>query len=335
MNKNPNGTWTARVRLAGKPSESKTFRRKSDALRWYAQQTLNRKSEHTARTVNHLLDRYVDKHLAHNKPHPSRACMVRFWRRTLGHERLIDLQRQHITTALESLPFKASTVNQYRQLFNAACQKAVTQWAWLDKNPCAGIPPRSQNAPRVRFLTDDERGRLLDTARTFHNKQLYPILLLALTTGMRKNEIRSLRWQYLDRRNSALHLPDTKNGEPRSVPITADVLALIDALPGPHQPDQYIFAQKGSRFTRPLPLRSPWDTIRRRAGLRNFRFHDLRHTAASYLAMDGASLATIASILGHKTLEVTKRYSHMTIDHNRTVMQSMADRYLSATTADD
>jgi integrase len=119
-------------------------------------------------------------------------------------------------------------------------------------------------------------------------------------------------------------LNETKNGEVRPVAITGHALELIKELSKVRRIDsKMLFPSKDIAIQKPMDLRSPWETAIKRAGLDNFHFHDLRHTAASYFAMNGASSAEIAEILGHKTLQMVKRYAHLSEGHTAKVVESM------------
>ena len=119
-------------------------------------------------------------------------------------------------------------------------------------------------------------------------------------------------------------IQETKNGERRAVPLVGAALQLIDKLKvnGRESIDDFIFhSPEGS--TKRCSIRTAWEKAIKKATMENFRFHDLRHSTASYLAMNGASLLEIADILGHKTLQMVKRYSHLSEDHKATVLEKM------------
>ena len=133
-----------------------------------------------------------------------------------------------------------------------------------------------------------------------------------------------LRWRDVDLDRGLAIFHKTKNDERRAVPITGRALELIRELSVVRRIDtDLIFVNRWGRARFP---REAWDVARDAAGIADFRFHDLRHTAASYLAMSGATLAEIADVLGHKTLMMVKRYSHLTEAHTRGVLERMTSR---------
>jgi integrase len=141
------------------------------------------------------------------------------------------------------------------------------------------------------------------------------VVVLALATGARRGELLGLRWRDVDLERGTILLDDTKNGESRSLPLTGYALEVMCQYAQRSRSDWVFPSQCG---TKPADIRRGWENAVERAGLEDFTFHSLRHTAASYLAMNGASLAEIAEVLGHKSLQVTKRYAHLSQDHTRT-----------------
>jgi integrase len=136
-------------------------------------------------------------------------------------------------------------------------------------------------------------------------------LMLAVNTGKRLNEMQPLKWKDVDLKRGVIILRDTENGETRQVPMNRTVLETVSALPHNNK-EAYVFCKKGGN---PYNFSSPFMRARKKAGIKDFRFHDLRHTAASYLVMKGVDLNTVREILGHKTLEMPLKYSHLSPAH--------------------
>jgi integrase len=176
---------------------------------------------------------------------------------------------------------------------------------------------------RVRFLSDEERELLLQSCKESHNPYLYTIVVLALSTGARQGELLKLHWKDVDMKRNTLTFRDTKNGETRSVPLTEYGLALMKDHSRVRRIATPLVFPSLSDCMKPYSIREAWKCAVKRSKLVNFRFHDLRHSCASYLAMNGASLLEIGEILGHKTLAMVKRYSHLTEAHTRGVVERM------------
>ena len=151
--------------------------------------------------------------------------------------------------------------------------------------------------------------------------------ILALNTGMRRGEILKLKWEDVDLRNGLLLVKDTKNGESRAVPIND---AVREALVGVVRrlDSQYVFCSPKGQPMR--EIKHAFGSACHKAGIRDFRFHDLRHSAASFMAMGGVSLLAIGTILGHKTASMTKRYSHLSPGHLQSAVAAI-DRAINQT----
>ena len=150
-------------------------------------------------------------------------------------------------------------------------------------------------------------------------------MVLALSTGARRAEILGLTWGDIDLQRKVAVLHQTKNNERRALPLAGPALQCIKELAEMRRIDtRLLFPDKSGK--KPIQLRTPWGKALKEAEIENFKFHDLRHSAASYLAMSGASLAEIAEVLGHKTLQMVKRYSHLSEQHTANVVSRMNER---------
>ncbi|MBS0626896.1 MAG: site-specific integrase, partial [Verrucomicrobia bacterium] len=144
----------------------------------------------------------------------------------------------------------------------------------------------------------------------------------ALSSGMRQSEIMTLTWSRIDFQRKQIFLEKTKNGTRRTLPLTGLAFDLLqEHLQKREFHHNLLFP--GRVPNRPLDLRKAWNSALTKANIEDFRFHDLRHSAASYLTMSGSSLVETAAILGHKNLEVTKRYSHLSQKHISTGVERM------------
>ena len=157
---------------------------------------------------------------------------------------------------------------------------------------------------------------------------LYLAVILSLTTGARQGEIMSLRWGQIDFTRQVITLHDTKNGERRALPLVGEAFTLLQERSKVRNlKDDRIFPPTGrAKKADHLDLRAPWEKALKTAGITNFHCHDLRHTAASYLAMSGVSLVEIAKVLGHRTLAMVARYSHLSDGHIVATGEKLAAR---------
>jgi len=340
-------SYRVKIRLKGFPIQSATFERLTDAKKW-TQQTESairegrhfKTTEAKRHTLAELIDRYI-KNVLPTKPKAIRkqtALLLR-WRSEIGSHALIDVTPSMIAECRDKLaseitlrgkPRSPATVNRYMAALSIAFTTAVKEWGWLEDSPMRKVTKPKESRGRVRFLSDDERIRLLKACKESSSLYLYPVVVLALSTGMRQGEIMGLTWDTVDLNLGRAILHETKNGERRAVAIAGHALEVLKELNKVRRIDSnFLFPPKQNtpqKLQKPIDLRTPWETAVKKAELQDFHFHDLRHSAASYLAMNGASLAEIAEVLGHKTLQMVKRYAHLSEGHTARVVASMNDK---------
>jgi len=156
---------------------------------------------------------------------------------------------------------------------------------------------------RIRYLEPAELSALLATCRESRSQGLYTAVLVGLYTGMRRGEIESLMWDDLDFANGFILVKNSKNGRPRMIPMTIELREHLSDLP--RLSERVLPGHFDQAFRRAV----------RMAAIKDFRFHDLRHHFASYLVMSGVDIRTVAELLGHRTLAMVMRYSHLRPDH--------------------
>lgn len=181
---------------------------------------------------------------------------------------------------------------------------SVEQWEYIPVNPAQGVKPPKPAAGRLRYLQPGELRIVIEAAPSW----LRPIIVLAVATGMRRSEILRLRWLDVDLNGCRVLLSQTKNGEGRIVYLNRLALQALESL-------QVCTDTKPMDLLFPK-LRHEWVSVAfsrlcRRLKIADFRFHDLRHTAASWLRMNGADIHTVAQLLGHKDLRMAARYQHL------------------------
>lgn len=340
-------SYRVKVRLKGFPVQSATFERLTDAKKW-AQQTESairegrhfKTSEAKRHTLAELIDRYC-RDVLPSKPKIARDQMqqLAWWKEEIGGYALSDVTPSLLAECRDKLgreitvrnkPRSPASVVRYMAALSAAFTTAVKEWGWVEDSPMRKVTKPREPRGRVRFLSDDERSRLLQACKESTNPYLYTVVVLALSTGMRQGEIMSLTWDDVDLSQGRAILHETKNGERRAVAITGHALELLRELGKVRRIDcNLLFPAKQSglqKVQKPMDLRTPWEAVVKKAELHDFKFHDLRHSAASYLAMNGASLAEIAEVLGHKTLAMVKRYAHLSEGHTARVVAAMNNK---------
>jgi len=215
------------------------------------------------------------------------------------------------------------TVNRELALFKHIYTKAI-EWGKTKENPVKRVKLFRENNQRTRYLEKGELGSLIDACPEF----LRSIVLLAVNTGMRQGEILSLTWQAVDLTKGIITLRETKNGEIRFVPLNSTAKGILLHLRAKCNPDSpYVFCDgKGRPLTRFGSVRGTFERAVEKAQIRDFRFHDLRHTFASHLVMSGADILTVKELLGHKTLAMTLRYSHLSPNFKRSTVELLCNR---------
>jgi integrase len=340
-------SYRVKVRLKGQQPASSTFSRLTDARRW-AQSTeaAMREGRHfkSAEAKRHSLADLVDRYIKEVLPiKPKNGANTRqhlvWWKSKLGSVSLAEVSPSLIaqcrndllgTTTRRGSKMANATVVRYMATLSHAFTIAIKDWQWVDDSPLRKVSKPKEPRGRERFLSDAERFSLLQACKASTSRFLHVVVVLALSTGMRRNEIMSLRWPQVDLLHNRILLQDTKNGESRAVPLTGLAHTMMADIGKVRRIDtDTVFF--GTRGDAPVDLTKPWTTALVRAKLVDFRFHDLRHSAASYLAMNGATTIEIAAILGHKTLQMVKRYSHLANSHTSNVVASMNEKIFGGT----
>jgi integrase len=206
---------------------------------------------------------------------------------------------------------KPATVNRHIATLKHMFTKA-TDWNMVEDETLKRVRKAKlleENNRRLRYLSKDECQALINACKD----HLRPIVITALNTGMRKEEILNLKWDNVDLKNGFILLDITKNGERREIPINATLKEIFSGIV--RRIDiPYVFYdnESGQRYGN---IRRSFLTACKKANIRDFHFHDLRHCFASHLVMAGVDLTTVKELLGHKTLTMTLRYSHLAPSH--------------------
>jgi integrase len=206
---------------------------------------------------------------------------------------------------------KDASVNREMACLHHLFNKAV-EWDMMEKSPFEHKQSLrlKENNKRMRFLNEDEISSLLSACAP----HLKPIVETAILTGMRRGEILSLKWDQI--RGGFIYLEKTKTNEARQIPVSDDLEAILkDIRRKEHLRSEYVFTFQGRRIERDLHV--GFGRALKRAGLQDFHFHDLRHTFASQLILNGGSLKDVQELLGHKSMTMTLRYAHLTQESKR------------------
>jgi len=339
-------SYRVQVRVKGWPAQSNTFPNRADAVKWgRSTEAAIHEGRHfpTARASRmqfvEAVNRYRETVLADVKARSrhTREQHLNYFAEAFAGLTLAQVTPDRVAEARDKLAStkfgrgktkksrSGATVNRYLATLSHLFSVAQREWRLVDRNPVREISRKKENKGRVRYLSDEEREALLEACGTSEWPPLNALVTLAISTGARRGELLGLTWDRVDLKKGRATVLDTKIGEPRVLPLVGKSLDALRALKlqgSAHSP--FVFPHPNGR---PEPLYwfdSYWLEALKVAGIDEFRFHDLRHTCASYLAQRGASTLEIADVLGHKSLAMVRRYSHLAVDHKASLMERMA-----------
>lgn len=244
-------------------------------------------------------------------------------------KQLAEIDRETVRQLAQekALTAKPATVNRYLALIRAILRRAEREWQWLDRAP--HIRLYHEPARRVRWLKPDQARDLL---AELPPHQQHP-MIFALSTGLRAGNVVGLRWEQVDLKRRVLWLygDQTKNGEDLSVSLNDNAMAVLHARRRINQ--EWVFTYQGKPLQR-LTTRA-WYKALKRANIEDFRWHDLRHTWASWLVQEGCPLYALQEMGGWKTASMVRKYAHLSPAHNLKFAQSIDATIAKAVALDD
>ncbi len=343
--------YKVQVRKKGHPPLVASFDKKTDAQKWatdreaeinqnkYFGYTTNNKTN-----LHDLIEKYIKEVLEQKSQNTIRGqkAQLEWWQKELGKHGIGDVSANHILKSRTKLQKRKtasgkllsnSTVNRYLSALSNVYSVAIKQWSYTSKNPVLSLPKLVEPKPRARFLSDDERNSLLNACKKSASQYLYSIVLLTLATGARKGEISGILWENVHIDEGIITIPNTKNGTAHTLALSDISKKVVKGLLKNRDPkSRWVFPNKN--MDGPIDIRKAFETAVKCAGIEDFKFHDLRHTAASYLAMNGATTIELAAALNHRSLQMVQRYAHLSKPHSASVTQSMNEKYLGGEDVD-
>jgi len=340
VRKRKKGTvYRAEVRVKGHPRLSQTFDRQSEAMRW-AEDTEKalRANGYIGDTPpdDMLFDDALERYLAETSSRKAKSTHRRELYQAKSLQYFSGRTLKEITPALAAqfrekrlAEVQPATVIKDLSMLSHLFTTAIREWGIAAANPLSII--RKPKAPpgRLRFLTSAEIVKLLEVSKKGHRPNLYHFILLQLHTGMRPSEGASLTWRQVDFDGRIIDLQETKT-DPRRVPLTVPAIETLASLvpAGGFGCNDFVFLPKAPKMSHRLRpnqyFRESFEAALKKANIDDFHMHDLRHTAASYMIMNGVDLRTVADILGHKTISMTMRYTHLLDDHKLKAIDRIA-----------
>ena len=184
------------------------------------------------------------------------------------------------------------------------------RWGFISDSPARDVQALPEKEFRERYLSEDEARRLLEILKEEKDQQAAHVVRLLLFTGARKSEILAARWENVDVERRILTVPLSKSGKARHIPLSEAALQVLANLP---RCSEWLFPSPRTEG-HITSVFTVWDRVRTKAGLKDVRLHDLRHSFASFLVNDGCTLYEVQKILGHHDPKVTTRYAHLAQD---------------------
>lgn len=308
------GTWQARVRIKGYPTETKSFTTKAEAQKWAREMESSMdKGAHypsnqvTSITLHDVLQRYLEEVTPSKRSAVREAQGIRFMQRNRIASYGMHVLTPQVVAHYRDDRLKSvspGTIIRELSILSSILTHARKEWGLRISNPCELVRKPPAPRGRSRLLSLDEEHRLLEELKPVRRRSpwMAPLVMLALETAMRRGELLGLRWEHIDVNKQTAFLPMTKNGSARTVPLSTKAVGIIDSLPR-------------SSAGRVIPLtemgmEAAFRKACARAGIKDLHFHDLRHTATSRLAEKLPNVIELAAVTGHRTLQMLKRYYH-------------------------
>ena len=280
-------------------------------------ETLEELYGQTEMALSQLISKYIDHIQRENKTWKTKVSMIKLFFEFTGDLRLSKISPalcEDFLTDLSKRNITKATVNRYIATFKHMFNKAL-DWEFMERNPMMRVK-KSRETPRMRFFTADELERLMAAAYEMSKENIsdnqtifYYILMTAIYSGMRLGEIINLKW--MDIRDGNFTIQKSKSGIKRKVPVKDELMDILSELP---TDTEYIFPlirRKSDVITK------IWHKVRERAGIKEGRFHDLRHTFGSNLIKSGVDIVTVKELLGHSDLKMTQIYVHSSLNQKQ------------------
>lgn len=308
--------WQVEIRRKGHKLQSRTFNTRAEAERWarHIENEMDRgvfvdRSEAESTTLKEALERYEREVSAFKKGHKQEKKRIAMWKEHDLAERYLANLRGSDFAEYRDDRLKAgaspSTIRLDLALISHLFTVAQKEWRMESlSNPVRMIRMPAPSKARDRRLTSAEEARVVGELRKIcKNPYIIPAVQFAAESAMRQGELMSMRWEWVDLKRRVVELPETKNGEARSVPLSSKAVGILKALPRSICGRVFVVGQDY--------LSRVFSRAARQAGIEGVRFHDLRHEAASRLFEKGLNPMEAAAVTGHKTLQMLKRYTHL------------------------
>lgn len=340
--KTESGKWKAVIRIRRLPTAAKTFRLRNEAMEWARQTEYDMRHGtfvHPARNATlsfiDAMDRYLSEFTPNKRPYTQKAERYRaaklkeyfstYFLTGITPELVSKYRDLRLSACKQSFGFNkmanppklaSGTVRLEISLLSHLFTVAIQEWhLGLVQNPVFLTRRPSNSIGRNRRLSKREERKVLSALANYPNPMLRWAFFIALDTGMRANEIRTLTVGQINLNRRTISLSDTKNKDSRTIPIPKRTLTILkEAIDNPRRMpdcDRLFFSSEVSGSNSFYQFNTAWWKLRKKLDMTDFRFHDLRHEAISRLVEAGLSDLEVASISGHRAMQMLKRYTHL------------------------
>jgi len=269
-------------------------------------------------------DEYIELHSKQNKRSWKRdLTSLKNLRAFFGGKFLSEITPDLIEKykAKRKAEVKPASVNRELALLKHMYTKAI-DWNKATENPVKKVKLLREDNKKERILSKEEIKRLIEAAEQ-SDSYVKQFIIIGLNTGMRKDEILSLKWENIDFRNMFINVTHAKSGKSRKIPMNTVVKKALESIEKKN--DYVFFNPKTKSYTKNIT--KAFKTVCRKAGIKNFRIHDLRHTAATKMIEAGVDLVTVSKILGHSSIQMTMRYAHPTQANMRNAVEKLGELF--------
>lgn len=345
--------FKAVVRIKGYSTKCKYFKKKTDAKLWantietamqngtYIEHAENPviAGGATIKTMADLITYFEENEAKDRYSYPEKySVMYNWWRDKIGHLKcseltssiLADCKRLLISEDCIKPAGKQrgnSTINKYLMALSAVITFGMKEYKLWTVNPMHDVEKRKLPDLRTRFLSEEEI-KILKAGARKKSYRLYIFVLIALTTGGRYSEIRELQVENIDFKNQRIYYLNTKNNTNRGVPVSKKLLIKIKTyLKVYNIKSGYLFIN--DKKTTLIYMKGAFEQLIKDLQIKDFRFHDLRHTAASYFLMSGATIIELMELFGWTSQSMARRYAHLSKTHTANLVNKVSDMMLN------
>ena len=318
------------VSLDTNDPEEATIKRDKIQIKLWEEKTI-RQLKAPQKTFRELSEKYLEEHSKNKSPRSfsrEESIFRVHLNPTFGLQFLHEIKPGKISeyrNQRKKAGAKAETINHELGLMKKAFNVAIREWEWCQENPVSKIKMEKVPRGRVRYLTEGDFQKIYNASP----KWSQPILIFARYTGLRMSNVLELTWEQVDLKSRLVQVEETKNGEPLSIPLCNYLYDNLISIKNMGLDPTRVFPSNLKLESFKQKVRRAFKSACKTAGIKDFRWHDLRHDFASQLVQKGVELYTVQKLLGHKDSRMTQRYAHLSPKNFQDAIHSLDEIYSS------